>query len=108
MCGRESLELRERKQDVTENITRLRDVSVSEMAGVRFRVRTGICHLLSRWFLSENSFSTLKMEAICSSETSVDIQGNTRHYIPEECTVRKHRCENLKSYRNVSVRHQCV
>jgi hypothetical protein len=29
-------------------------------------------HLLSCWFLAQLIFSTLKMEAICSSETSVD------------------------------------
>jgi hypothetical protein len=29
-------------------------------------------------------FSTLKMEAICSSETPVDFQRTTRHYIPED------------------------
>jgi hypothetical protein len=31
--------------------------------------------------------STLKMEAICSSETSVDFQRTTRRYIPEDGTV---------------------
>jgi hypothetical protein len=36
-------------------------------------------------------FSTLKMEVICSSETSVDFQQTTQHYIPEE---------NLKSYKS--------
>jgi hypothetical protein len=30
--------------------------------------------------------STLKMEAICSSETSVDFQRNTQRYIPEDGT----------------------
>jgi hypothetical protein len=30
------------------------------------------------------SFSILKMEVICSSETSVDFQRTTRHYIPED------------------------
>jgi hypothetical protein len=32
-------------------------------------------------------FSTLKMEAICSSETSVDSQQTTRRYIPEDGTL---------------------
>jgi hypothetical protein len=32
-------------------------------------------------------FSTLKMEAICSSETSVDFQRTTRRYIPEDSTL---------------------
>jgi hypothetical protein len=41
---------------------------------------------------------TLNMEAICSSETSVDFQRNTRRYNPEDITLHNHRCENLKSY----------
>jgi hypothetical protein len=32
-------------------------------------------------------FSTLKMEAICSSETSVDTQRTTQRYIPEDGTL---------------------
>jgi hypothetical protein len=44
-------------------------------------------------------YSTLKMEAICSSETSVDSQWTIWRYIPEDGTIHKHRCENLKSYR---------
>jgi hypothetical protein len=39
------------------------------------------------------------MEAICSSETLVAIQQTTRRHIPEDDTIRNHRCENLKSYR---------
>jgi hypothetical protein len=31
--------------------------------------------------------STLKMEAICSSETPVDFQRTTQHYIPEDSTL---------------------
>jgi hypothetical protein len=42
--------------------------------------------------------STPKMEAICSSETSVDFQRIARRYIPEDSTLHNHRCENLKSY----------
>jgi hypothetical protein len=42
--------------------------------------------------------STLKMEAVCSSETSVDFQRTTRRYIPQDRTLHNHRCENLKSY----------
>jgi hypothetical protein len=34
--------------------------------------------------------STLKMEAICSSETSVDFQRATRRYIPEDRTLPGH------------------
>jgi hypothetical protein len=43
-------------------------------------------------------FLTLKMEAICSSETSVGSQWTTRRYIPEDGTIHNHRIENLKSY----------
>jgi hypothetical protein len=53
-------------------------------------------HLLSLLFLTELTFSTLKMEAICSSETSVGSQRTTRRYIPEGGTVQYYRCENLK------------
>jgi hypothetical protein len=42
--------------------------------------------------------STLKMEATCSSETSVDFQRTTQRYNPEDKTLHNHRCENLKSY----------
>jgi hypothetical protein len=38
------------------------------------------------------------MEAICSSETSVDTQRTTRRHIPEDNTLHNHRCENVKSY----------
>jgi hypothetical protein len=54
--------------------------------------------LLARWFLPELISSTLKMKAICSSETPVDTQRTTRRYIPEDGTLHNHRCENLKSY----------
>jgi hypothetical protein len=46
--------------------------------------------MLARWF-AEPIFSTLKMEAICSSETSVETQRTTRRHIPEDYTLqRKH------------------
>jgi hypothetical protein len=45
-----------------------------------------------------------KMEATCSSETSLDFQRTTWRYIPEERTLRNHRCENLKSYK----RKRCI
>jgi hypothetical protein len=40
---------------------------------------------VASWFLAE-LFSALKMEAVCSSETSVDTQRTTRRYIQEEDT----------------------
>jgi hypothetical protein len=44
-----------------------------------------------------------KMEAICSSEMSVDTQWTTQRYIPEYGNFHNHRCENLKSYEQVLV-----
>jgi hypothetical protein len=41
------------------------------------------------------SYSTLKMEAICSSEKLVDFQWTTQHYVPQDITLHNHRCENL-------------
>jgi hypothetical protein len=42
-------------------------------------------------------FLTLKMEATCSSETSVDFQRTTRRFIPDDTTPHNHCYENLKS-----------
>jgi hypothetical protein len=39
------------------------------------------------------------MEAISSSETSIDSQQTTRRYIPEDGTLQNYRCENLKFYK---------
>jgi hypothetical protein len=41
---------------------------------------------------------TLKMEAICYSETSVDSRQTARRFMPEDGTLHNHRCENLRSY----------
>jgi hypothetical protein len=43
-------------------------------------------------------FSTMKMEVTCSSETSVDFQWPSEHYIPEDTNLYTHCYENLKSY----------
>jgi hypothetical protein len=56
------------------------------------------CHLLARWF-AEPISSTLKMEAIYSSETSGETQRTTRRHISEDDTLHNHRCENLKPYK---------
>jgi hypothetical protein len=48
--------------------------------------------------LGGNYSSTLKMEAIRSSETSGTTLRTTRRHIPEDDTLQNHRCENLKSY----------
>jgi hypothetical protein len=44
-------------------------------------------HLLARWFAGLSS--TLKMEALCSSETSVATQLTTRRHIPEDDTLQE-------------------
>jgi hypothetical protein len=51
----------------------------------------------ARWF-AEPISSTLKMEAISSSEKSFETQRTTRRHIPEDDTLQNHRCENVKSY----------
>jgi hypothetical protein len=48
-------------------------------------------------------FSTLKMEAIQSSETSVQSTTSTRRHTPEDGILHSHRRENLKSYRKLEV-----
>jgi hypothetical protein len=45
-------------------------------------------------------FSTLTMEAIPSSETSVHTRSTQRH-IPEDGVLHAHRRENFKSYREI-------
>jgi hypothetical protein len=51
-------------------------------------VKTG-GKLLACWFFDELISSTLKMEAICSSETSVETQRTTRRHIPEDDTLQQ-------------------
>jgi hypothetical protein len=45
-------------------------------------------------------FSTLKMKAIRSSETSVQSTTSTRRHTLEDGILHSHRRENLKSYKN--------
>jgi hypothetical protein len=73
-----------------------RKISVRALGGPNSKYL--IFHLLSRWFLAYLIFSTLRMEAIYPSETSIDTQRTTRRYIPEDDTLHNHRCENLESY----------
>jgi hypothetical protein len=51
------------------------------------------CHLFIAGFLF--AFSTLKVEAICSSETSTDIYQTTGRYNTEHFTFLSHQRENL-------------
>jgi hypothetical protein len=57
------------------------------------RIVLGSGHLtvwwLARWF-AEPISSTLKIEAMCSSETSVEIQRTTRRHIPEDDTLKNY------------------
>jgi hypothetical protein len=60
-----------------------------------FRLVAQSAATCSCWFLAD--FSTLKMEPIRSSETSVHTR-SARHHIPEDGILHSHCCENLKSY----------
>jgi hypothetical protein len=42
-------------------------------------------------------------ERLCSSKTSGTTLRTTRRHIPEDNTLQNHRCENLKSYKYVTV-----
>lgn len=48
------------------------------------------------------NFSAIKIEAICSTETSVDFHRTKRRYNPEERTHNSLRRENLKSNKPTS------
>jgi hypothetical protein len=48
--------------------------------------------------VSSSTYSNLKLEAICSSETSWDLQRTIWRYIPDDSTVHNHGWENLRSY----------
>jgi hypothetical protein len=47
----------------------------------------------SYWLLPS---STIKKEAICASETSVDFHRTTQLYDPDNITLQSHRCKNNK------------
>jgi hypothetical protein len=91
------------QQDFTESIifwdiTPWTPLKVNRRFGGTYRL-----HLQSRKISRARNqrsvyFPTLKMEAICLSETSVDFQRTARRYIPEVCTLHNHRCDNLKPY----------
>jgi hypothetical protein len=82
-----------------------------EISDILF-VKSGLWRRVVRWVSTDVSeehiasifkvegpvSSTLKIEAICFSEASVETQGTTRRHIPEYYTLHNHRCEDLKSY----------
>jgi hypothetical protein len=84
------------------------EVSVERIAS-NFRVEKSasdepawsVSYSCSSWFLARG-FSTLKTEAIRSSETSVYTWSTWRN-IPEDCILPSHPRENLKSYLLVQV-----
>jgi hypothetical protein len=47
--------------------------------------------------MQEADYSTLKMEALCSSEKLVYFHHNTKRFIPEDRSLPHHCCENLIS-----------
>jgi hypothetical protein len=81
------------KSTIFWDITPFSPSSFNRRFGGTYRLHLQVCHLLSRWFLAQRIFSTLKMEAICSSAASVDTQRTTQRYIPEDSTF-----HNLNSY----------
>jgi hypothetical protein len=60
-------------------------------------------YLLARWF-AEPISSILKMEAISSSETSVETQRTTRRHIPEDDTLHITICLNTNRMQNIKIR----
>jgi hypothetical protein len=73
------------------------------------RINQEINQCASRCLVSRLAyFSNLKIGGGgCSSDTSADFQRNTRSYIPEDSTLPKSRCVNLKSYlgQNLEPKH---
>jgi hypothetical protein len=55
-------------------------------------------------YFLHHRFIDLMMEAVCTSETSVNLYEATRHSIPEGCHIHIRRRENLKSHSQLSIR----
>jgi hypothetical protein len=76
----QALTLRRRYKDIFCDITPCSPFKVNRCFGEIHE----LCLLTaSCWFLAWLSFSTLKMEAMCPSEMSVDFQRTIRRFIPE-------------------------
>jgi hypothetical protein len=54
------------------------------------------------------SISTLKMEALCSSETSVAIQQTTRRHIPKDDTLQGKTYFEIKVNVRITALKECV
>jgi hypothetical protein len=61
--------------------------------------RIRLCFPPAFTLVSCSVYSTLKMEVLYSSETSVEFKRTTQRYISEDNTLHNQRCENLKSYK---------
>jgi hypothetical protein len=75
------------KSSIVWDITPCSPLNVNRPLGGTYWLRLQvwiISHARNQREIRRQADSTLKMEAICSSETSVDFQQTTRHYIPDE------------------------
>jgi hypothetical protein len=59
---------------------------------------------ITSYLFAQGSFIALMMEAVRTSETSVDIYLTTRQYIPEDSELHTHRRKNLKSHNSISIK----
>jgi hypothetical protein len=94
-------------QPTTPVLERAKTVHASDRAATVIPLCYLYCRITSKRCLSpaftliscSTYSSTQKMEAICSSETSVDFRRiTTWRFIPENNNLHNHRCANLKSY----------
>jgi hypothetical protein len=76
------------------NVTTCNPVKSNDVSGQHRRRRDSACRLLLAGFLF-GLFSRVKMKTACSSETSMDFDRTTGHYI--RYTLPNHRCKDLKS-----------
>jgi hypothetical protein len=83
---------------VITDVSEERVVPIFRAEKIRER-RKSVCQLLTLSLVC--GFFTLKMEATRSSETSV-LKRPTQRHIPEDGILDSHRCEYLKSYRQLS------
>jgi hypothetical protein len=91
-------------RDVFLDIAPFSPMKVSRRFGGTCRLHLQCEALLTTCFMLVSCLAyslALKMEAICSSETSVNFQRTARCYIPEDRTLNNLRFENLISYLQV-------
>jgi hypothetical protein len=59
---------------------------------------TASCHQGNVQAMASTNQKVLMMEAVSSSEMSINIHKTTWHYIPEDSHLHTYHCENLKSH----------